>query len=243
MIPIISIASLVSAIISLGATLRVFLIYRQRKNDALWYFGVWFAVITVMFSFFASEGVITSGAVSAFMDAIGTSFVYVSCVLLIQIPFIFLNKREWGVISGIVIATAGLVFLIGLLLDPVPSVQLVLGPYLFWETQYPQWLSTYTGIVAGITTLTFTLTFLYLGYRGKRDFIILRRSAYLAGGMLSLMLAAISLLALPQGVFVAGMVFGSLAMVTGVILLYYGLLWMPSTISHVDIGESDNDIL
>ncbi|PJE75792.1 hypothetical protein COV04_02510 [Candidatus Uhrbacteria bacterium CG10_big_fil_rev_8_21_14_0_10_48_11] len=237
MIPIIPIASFISALVSLGATTRVFSLYRQRKNEALWYFGAWFAVVTIMFLNYALGGIVASGVGNAVIDAIGNLFIYVSCVLLIQIPFIFLDRREWGVISGIILATAGLVFFIGLLLNPSPSVREVVGPYVFWWPQYEQWLRSYTGVVAGTTTLTFTLTFLYLGYRGRSDMVVFRRSAYLAAGMFSLMLSALSILIVPKIIFVERIVLGATAMVAGIILLYYGLLWMPGTISEVSEGS------
>jgi hypothetical protein len=204
----------------------------QHTSDALRLFVAWFWVLTVMFAVYAlPELLVRTGAGNAVVDFLGSVIVYASCVILIQIPAVFLNRREAGVVAGIIITTIGLVYCIGIVLSPEASIRETFGPYVFWWPQTSQWLRAMTGIVAGITTFSFVLTFFLLGVRAHSDKIVRRRSFSMAGGMLALLITAVSVLTTTgahTAFDITRLIMGAVLMVLGTSLLYYSLLSIPS---------------
>ncbi|OGL82469.1 hypothetical protein A2936_02070 [Candidatus Uhrbacteria bacterium RIFCSPLOWO2_01_FULL_47_25] len=207
------------------AALAVRLIYKLRQNhhDGLMYLAGFYIALTGFWAFRAMPGILTDNPYTVMAtNLVSYVFLYVATTSLLQVPFIFIDRRHWGVILGILNVMVGLIFVIGRFLNPVPHLPIVIVPYVFWQETYPLLLRALTGISTFTSTTIFMGVFFYLGHKERDNTIIYRRSMYLASGMLFLVLASFIFFLASTGGFVVS-ILASGSCIVGAYLMLRGI--------------------
>src|SRR3989338_1181973 len=226
MLPLLSLFDLVNAAISAVIAVRVFMVYRQAKHEAAWYFLMFYVSFTFFWFFWGMPGVLVSNPQTmALTSTAGFMALYLSMVAMVQVPFFFLNRREGGGIAAILLATSGAVFFLARIFNLEPSVLEVIGGVVYWRTGIAPWLRYFTGAVSLGVALLCTGTFGYLGWKERMHPVVYARSMYLASGMAALVIAAPFSFFLFNvvGFFWANMI-ASMLVILGLLLMLFGIL-------------------
>ncbi|OGL86877.1 hypothetical protein A3I40_01495 [Candidatus Uhrbacteria bacterium RIFCSPLOWO2_02_FULL_48_12] len=223
MLPIISISNLVNTMVTAALAGRLIFKLRQNHHDGLMYLAGFYVALTGFWAFRALPGLLIDNPYTVMAtNLVSYIFLYVATTALLQVPFIFINRRHWGVILGILNVMIGLIFIIGRFLNPVVHTPTIIEPYIFWQETYPLLLRALTGISTVTSTTIFMGVFFYLGHKERDNTIVYRRSMYLAGGMLFLVLASFIFFLASTGGFLMS-VLASSSCIVGAYLMLRGI--------------------
>jgi hypothetical protein len=204
---------------------------RRRSNDGLWYLTGFYLFLVGWWAFRALPGFVVTDPTSVMVtNLLSYVFLYVATSSLLQVPFYFLNRRDWGVILGIINGVAGIVFVIGRMFNLAPHLPVEVPPYVFWQESYPAWLRLINGLSTVTSLGLFIGIFFYLGFRGRANAVTYNRSMHLAAGMFLLLIAASAFFIFSAGGFLASVVSSSFC-AAGLFLVYRGVSY--------DTGERD----
>ena len=227
MVPIVSVSDLANGFIS--AIIGLWLLARQRGrgNLATSYFIVFYFLFSFAWFCWAAPEIVTQDPwYIMWLNIIGYLALYAAIAVMVQLPFLFLNRQGGGAIAGMVVVVAGIVFLLGRLLNLQPHVRELVDGYVFWSPVYAAWLRIFTGVVAGLTAALCAIVFMYLGWRGKNDVLVYKRSVYLAIGMLIILVAtSVSYILFFFFSFFWTNLLGSALVIVGLLLLLHGILY------------------
>ena len=204
--PIVSFVNLLNAVISITLAWRLSMRRRSDKqNQAARYFVWFFTAFGVMWFLYGLEGVVSTDiAVINRTNMLADLTLYVASTIGIQIAFIAMNRREYGLLAAAVYLTFGFVYLFLRLGDP-GSYQLVEAlPYVYWEPTFSPLLQAITGLVASSASVIFAITFLVQGLRNRKNTKVFRRSLYLAAGMTCILLASLLFFVTTRSSFAGG---------------------------------------
>lgn len=223
MIPIISISNLVNTIVTAALGGRLIYKLRQNHHDGLMYLAGFYVALTGFWAFRALPGLLIDNPHTVMAtNLVSYIFLYVATTSLLQVPFIFINRRHWGVILGILNVMIGLIFIIGRFLNPVSHNPTVIAPYIFWKETYPFLLRALTGLSTLTSTTIFMGVFFYLGHKERDNKIVYHRSMYLAGGMLFMVLASFIFFLASTGGFIIS-ILASGSCIIGAYLMLRGI--------------------
>ncbi|OGL58796.1 hypothetical protein A3H10_04790 [Candidatus Uhrbacteria bacterium RIFCSPLOWO2_12_FULL_46_10] len=246
MIPIVSITDLINGIIAAAIAVRLaFMLrpvppaqgglvrwYDSNKQNGLLEFIGFYLFFALFWLLFATPELIFQDVFSITIAAIiGYLFLFISLAFVIQIPFIFFERRWLGMVLGVLIMTLALAFLIGRIIDPALDKQEIIPPYVFWSEAYSPWIRFFPGIAGLVAAGTFTITFVYIAwYAAPRWHVegktrIYRAAVCLGGGMTLLLVAAIMFFILSRGGFLVSVVTSSLC-IAGLLVMLRGIKYM-----------------
>ena len=191
MIPIVSIFNLISAIFSAIICIRVYMTYQKTRGIAVWYFDIFFLLFTIFW--------ISAGSPNIFLfnpkyitiaNVLSYAVAYISYIFIIQVPFIFIEKRWVAYLIGIFVAIAGIIFIVGRIKNFELSQIEVFYPFMYWKPIYPAWMRVMNGIVSAVIAIISAIVFFQFGNKNRQNPLIFYKSMYLSGGMLTLVIAA-----------------------------------------------------
>src|SRR3989338_1465480 len=166
MIPIVSITDLINGIIAAAIAVRLALMlrgYGGDRRDGLLEFIGFYAFFALFWLSFSSPDLILDTAYQVTISTIiGYVFLFIALTFVVQIPFIFFDKRWLGVIIGAAIMVLGLSYLVSRIIDPTLDTKEVIPPYIFWGEAYSPWIRIFPGIAGLLAAGTFTITFVYI---------------------------------------------------------------------------------
>lgn len=227
MIPFVSIADLINGLISGAIAVRLTFVYLKNRNQATKHFMAFYYAFAVAWLFWATpELVVSNPYLVMATNILGYLGFFVTTAIMAQLPFLFFpERRQWGLFFSTLIITAAVIFLLGRLLNPLPHVREVIGPYVYWKPILAPWLRVLMGIAGAFGALVSALTFLYLGLKDRSNNLIFKRSMYLCAGLTTILLASIfSFILFKSGVFIGNAV-GSVMVIIGLLLMLRGILY------------------
>jgi hypothetical protein len=222
----VSLINLLNAVISGFLAWRTLVAYRQHRHDAIKYFGLFYLMFALNWLMAGAPEVIARSpeAVRA-TNIIAFTFQYVALAAVAQVPFVFADRREWGAVAGVLVATAGIVFVVGRLLTPLPHVRELVGPYVYWRPVMPLWLRVMSGAVSAAVGIGCGATFAYLGWRYRANALIFRRSMYLTAGTAMLLIGLVFAYFVSAVVSFPLLVVASIFADAGLFLMLHGVLY------------------
>src|SRR3990167_5910531 len=121
MIPIISISNFVNTVVTDTIAIRLLARVRRNHHEGTVYLAGFFTALTGFWAFRAMPGLLTKAPFAVMAtNLVSYVFLFTATTNLLQVPFIFINRRQWGVILGILNVVIGLVFLLGRFFNPIP---------------------------------------------------------------------------------------------------------------------------
>lgn len=235
MIPLVSLSNSFNTLVTLFIALRLIARVRKQSSDGLWYLSAFYVFLTGWWAFRAMPGFLVTNPMAVMAtNLISYVLLYAATSSLLQVPFYFLNRREWGVILGILNIVAGIVFVIGRMFNFAPHLPVEVPPFIFWPETYPEWLR----LINGLSTLTalglFIGIFFFLGLRERANPVVYNRSMHLAVGMFLLLIAASAFFVFSAGGFLSSVVSSSFC-AAGLFLVYRG-------VAYESAGSESNNI-
>lgn len=239
MIPIVSIFDLINALFSAIISVRVYITYKKTHDIAVFYFFMFFLFFTIFWISAASPNILLFNPKAITISNILAYIVaYISYAFIVQIPFIFIEKRWVAHIISVFIIIAGIIFIIGRIYNFELSKIEIFYPYMYWKPVYPVWMRIMTGIVSSFSAIIFTIVFFQFGFKNKKNKIVFNKAMYLASGMLALFVAAlISFIFSPQAGFL-GMSMSAFSGILGLWLLLQGILYDER---HQNLTQTPNE--
>ena len=223
MIPIISISNLVNTIVTAALAGRLVYKINRHHQEGLIYLAGFYIALTGFWAFRALPGIFIDNPYAVMAtNLVSYIFLYTATTSLVQVPFIFIDRRHWGIFLGIMNVVLGLFFVIGRFLNPIPHLPEVIAPYIYWKETYALQLRALTGISAFASSAIFMGVFFYLGHKGRDNHIVYNRSMYLAGGMMFFVLASFIFFLASTGGFIIS-VLASGSCIVGAYLMLRGV--------------------
>ena len=226
MIPIVSVSNLVNAIISAILAGKIYWSYRKRHSRALRAFFLFYAFFTLFFLAGAAPQLFVSSPSQMMVtNTLAYIFLFISLAILCQIPFEFFGSKYVGTLIAFLIAIGTVAFVIGRLANPAPHVAQIFPPVVYWRPVMSAWLRLLAGAMSAGTALLTTIMFFSMGYKGRENKVVFRRSMYLGTGMAILFVAAVTAFLLnPSAGFIANSI-ATFAIIPGLIIMLYGVLY------------------
>lgn len=227
MIPLVSLSNFVNSAVTITLAAQLIVRCRKVQHDGLRYLTGFFIFLAGFWAMRALPGILVFDSNSAMVtNLFSYVFLYIATTSLLQVPFVFIDRRELGAVLGILNIVAGIVFVLGRLFDPMPHPAIVVGQYVYWQETYAPWLRAITGLSTFISTSTFMGVFFYLGFKERANTIVYRRSMYLASGMAFLLFAASVFFLFSAGEFFVSML-ASVSCIVGLLLMLRGI-WLET---------------
>ena len=229
MIPIVSLTNLISAIVSIVIGGNLLVAYRRNHNVAVFWFILFYLAFAVSWLIAAAPELVLKDPYAVMASSIvAFSFQYLAYFAVIQVPFIFLRKREWGAIASALIAMTGIIFVIGRLYNLQPHsreiISNVFGTYIFWRPVFHPWLRVMTGVVGGGVAVFCAIVFFYLGWQDRSNRLVFARSMYLGSGTTILFIGSIIVYFISTtGAFFA-LSIASIFVIVGLLVIFKGIL-------------------
>lgn len=194
MIPIVSIAHLVSVFASSVLSFRFFRNNRKNPSVTLKHFAWFYLLFALTWLFGASSYLFLNDALSAgIANLMNFLFLYASVAVGIYVPFSFIGRPIFGSIAVFIVMLGGVVFLLGRIYYFPDQVLIIerIPPFIYLRITFPGWLRLMTGAINAAASLIFIAIFLRLGIKNKLQPTVYYRSLALAGGMALLFLGNI----------------------------------------------------
>lgn len=234
MIPIVSLTNLISAIVSLVIGGNLFITYRRNHNIAVFWFTLFYLSFAASWLIAATPELVLKDPYAVMASSIiAFSFQYFAYFAVIQVPFIFLQKREWGAIASALIAMVGIIFVTGRLYNLQPHsreiISGVFGTYVFWRPVFHPWLRVMTGVVGGSVAIFCAIVFFYLGWQDRLNRLVFARSMYLGSGTTILFIGSIIVyfVSTTGSFFALGT--ASIFVIIGLLVIFKGILHREPT--------------
>lgn len=180
--------------------------------------------------FAAGAGLLTENPDNMVYTAtISFTFLYLACITVIQIPFLFVKHDAWERTSTIVLAFMSILGTWGIFATSLPHELAIFGPYVYWRPIMAEWVRILSGIIALYATVTFIAIFLKLRRESINNPTIYRRSTQLAYGMICLLIGSILNFIVGITASFVAIVGGTLAAALGLIVMAEGILRAEKT--------------
>lgn len=246
MIPIVSITDLINGVITAAIAVRLgFMLspvpshlanggglaswYEENKRNGLLEFMGFYIFFTLFWLSWSTPELVLFDAYSITIAAtIGYIFLFISLAFIVNIPFIFFDRRRLGAIMSIFIMLLCLAYLVSRIIDPTIDTQEIIPPYVFWGDAFSSWIRIFPGVAGLLAAGTFTITFAYIAWHAAPRWytegktIIYRAAVCLSGGMTLLLVAAIMFFLLSRGGFLVSIITSSLC-IAGLLVMLHGV--------------------
>lgn len=235
MIPIVSLSDLINSMISLAIGAKLLLAYRRRQVTTLGYFTLFYFTFGLMWLCWAAPEIIVYSAMAVtVVNIMGYVFLYAALIAIAQVPFVLLGRREWGALLATIVTTAGIVFVLGRVIDFQLQERLIMPPYyVYWRPTFASWLRILSGITSATVSAIVIAVFAYLAWHDRTNIIIFRRSLFIISSMVCMMAAV----AFTYFLFlIIGMFWGNLA---ASLVVVFGLVLMLRGVSYGEQASSD----
>jgi len=229
MIPLVSIGNFISFLASFFSSIRLYSAYKKSKNIEIGYFFGSTAFITLYFFDISLPGLlINDNYVLGFTNAISLPIALVSCLFFAIIPLelIKLEKFKKLYISIIAITIILVLLLRALAFSPLRRVEK--ENFVFWLRPVDSRIKV-AHLIGGLVTLISLLisgaSFLFYGFKNRRDSYIFRRSLLLGGGATSMGVTAGVNYIMGSTPNIQTLISGSLLAVISLMLILSGVLY------------------
>lgn len=225
-LPLVGITGTLNAIVSLYIAARLYVTYKENKQESHKNFLYFFLYFGVFYSLFATTQLILwtdNGFWIGISHVISYFFLYLSLSYLLSLPYHVKGQHNLAQVVWFAIFVINILFFIVRIIEFTPSEMLVLSSYVYWQPIFSEWLRVVTGILAVITAASVSTFFIRYGLRNRAQSIIYKRSLWIGLGIAVLMIAAVlAFIAAPSGsapfVFVA-----TFLVLAGLLTTHHGL--------------------
>ena len=227
MIPIVSIGNLISFIVALAITLKLYFVYQEKRSKRVNDFFKIFLFLSVYFGLLATPELVFKDPKTIELVSLEISFffIYLALAYLIKISLEILDWKKlkniyfWGLIVFAFMLT---IINIATLQPAVYSVQ---GQFVFWEDARGIVINIITGFILGVGSISGALFFLIGGLKSTEK-LVRTRSFLITGGLVMMALAALInyiLGASPQ-IFMTSII-ASLLVIIGLLTVFTGVFY------------------
>lgn len=195
MIPIVSLANLLNAIIAFLVALKVVRVVWRASADTnpaiARHFAWFFVAFGLMWLCYAMPGLIIFNVYNvAVVQFLADILAFVAVAVGLRISFFVLDKTGWGKVAIAGVLMAGVVYTVGHISNFTQSIIEQFGPYVYYIPQVPPALQTIVGVATGFGSLVFVATFMRVARRENADKLVAKRAWYLSTGMLCMFVAS-----------------------------------------------------
>ena len=221
----VSLANFVNFIIAIAMVVRLGAHHQRVGGKPLKRF-IWFYISFAIFWLLwaAPEIFVTNPYSVMATNIMGYVMLYVTSAIMVQIPFLFSGRKSIGTVLCAIIITAGVVFLIGRLINLQPHIREIVGNRVYWRPVFAPWLRMMTGAAGGLAALTASIAFYYFGWRERVNRAIFMRSIYLGTGNATILCGAIVSFILSPTAGFAGVFAGSIFGAVGLFIMMHGIM-------------------
>lgn len=195
MIPIVSLANLLNALVAFIITARIFNIQKQLPKESshslVTFFVAFFFCFGVMWFFYGMPGVfvnsLSSITVAHFFADI---MAYVSVLVGLRITFFVLNQPVGTYLSSMFVLVLAIIYVVGRLkFFPLHHIE-TFGPYIYYTPTVEPTLQALTGVASSFGSIVFAGAFFSIFKRQRENKLIAKPALYLSVGMLCMFFAS-----------------------------------------------------
>lgn len=189
MIPIVSLANLLNAVIAFMICLRVYRIESELPKDTshslVHYFARFFLSFGLMWFFYALPGLfvfeITHITVAQFL---GDVFAFIAVLVGLRITFHVLNQPVGTFLSSALVAVLAVIYIVGRFQEISLSNVETFGPYIYFIPNLDFRLEALVGVAASFGSIVFAGTFWSIYRLQKKNGQVAKSALFLSFGMI-----------------------------------------------------------
>lgn len=227
MIPIVSLANLLNAVVAFIIAARAHSVDVQLAKDAdhtiVHYFAWFFTAFGVMWLLYALPGLfVTSLAVITVAQFLADVSAYVAVAVGLRITFFVLRQPVAEYMSTGFLVVLGTLYVIGRLYNFNLNEIEIIGPYIYYTPIVSPALQAITGVATSFGSIIFAGTFFGVYKKQRANVLVARRALYLSIGMLCMFVASTLFFILITPSFVTASI-AALFSLSGFFLLQRGI--------------------
>lgn len=227
MIPIVSLANLLNAVIAFMIGARIYHIERQLPDDtnhSLIHFFTWFFFsFGLMWLFYALPGLFLSSLAQVTVaQFLGDITAFIAVLVGLRIAFFVLKQPVGVYLCTAFVLVLATIYIVGWLVDfPLYKVE-TLGPYIYYTPTVDPRIQALVGVAASFGSIIFAGTFFSVYRQQKKNGQVAHSALYLAIGMFFMFIAsALFFILITPGVWAATI--AAIFSLAGLVLLQRGI--------------------
>ena len=227
MIPIVSLANLLNAVVAFMIAARAHSVDVQLAKDAdhtiVHYFAWFFTAFGVMWFFYSLPGLfVTSLAAITVAQFLADIAAYIAVAVGLRITFFVLRQPVAEYMSTGFLIVLGTIYVIGRLYNFTLNEIEIIGPYIYYTPVVSPALQAITGVATSFGSIIFAGTFWGVYKKQRANVLVARRALYLSIGMLCMFVASTLFFILITPSFVTASI-AALFSLSGFFLLQRGI--------------------